>query len=155
MKHCIDIISHSILCIVFEIIYINHMYSYLFIYIYVLQVYTLMGVLNLIYLTCCGSCIVVIHICMPSEIIQWCCTCVGYLQRYMWYFLTNFCCMSMWFTPWNVVCYSFLILNVYFFTYLYRYYKVFIMHIYCYMMCFYIYVCGCFSHHKWYSRYIL
>ena len=37
MKHCINIISHSILCIVFEIIYIYHMYSYLFIYIYVLQ----------------------------------------------------------------------------------------------------------------------
>ena len=41
------------------------MYSYLFIYIYVLHVYTLTGVLSLIYLTCYGSCIVIIHICMP------------------------------------------------------------------------------------------
>ena len=70
VKHCIDIISHSILCIVFDIIYIYHMYSYLFIYIYMLQMYTLTGVLSLIYLTCYGSCIVLIHICMPTRIIQ-------------------------------------------------------------------------------------
>ena len=46
------------------------MYSYLFIYIYVLEVYTLTGVLSLIYLTCYGSYIVVIHICMPMALLS-------------------------------------------------------------------------------------
>ena len=69
VKLWFDIISHSILCIVFEIIYIHHMYSYLFIYIYVLEMYTLTRVLSLIYLTCYGNCVVVIHICMPLWII--------------------------------------------------------------------------------------
>ena len=34
VKHCIHIISHSTHCIVFEIIYIYHMYSYLLMYIF-------------------------------------------------------------------------------------------------------------------------
>ena len=118
VKHCINIISHSIPCIVFDLIYIYDMYSYLFIYIYVLQVYTLTWVLSLIYLTCYGSCIVVIHICMPTRIVQWCWTCVGYLQKYMWYFWTDFYCMSMWFTPWmlHVIVFSYwiyIVLHIY------------------------------------------
>ena len=61
------ITEHTLHC--FLKIYIYHMYSYLFIYIYVLEMYTLTGVLSLIYLTCYGSCIVVIHVCMPSGFI--------------------------------------------------------------------------------------
>ena len=57
------------------------MYSYLFIYIYVLQVYTLTGVLSLIYLTCYGSCIVVFnilcHLGLSNDGPQMLATCTG------------------------------------------------------------------------------
>ena len=72
------------------------MYSYLFIYIYVLEVYTLTGVLSLIYLTCYGSCIVVIHICMPiglsSDIPHVSSTLTGISVTSMVSFLLSPCC---------------------------------------------------------------
>ena len=55
VKHCLILYHIAYFTIVFEIIYIHHMYSYLFIYIYVLEMYTLTGVLSLIYLTCYGQ----------------------------------------------------------------------------------------------------
>ena len=150
MKHCIHIISHSILCIVFEIIYIYHMYSFLFIYIYVLEVYTWQGywvwyilhAMGVILWLSTSTCQLALS--SDTPLVSSSSTCIPFTSTVS--FPISVCCSL----PKVLYVKVFLDWMYIFFTYLYRYYKVFIMHIYCY-----IYVSGCFSHHKWYSRYIL